>query len=129
MPKTVTTPYDTAEYLRTPEERALFLEIMIEETNGDPVWIMRALNTIARSEGMTNVSRKSGLSRENLYRSLSGNKKPEFGTILKVMAALGLQFHVVARATETTPSVKVPKVAPKRRVSPQKQGTRLKQAA
>jgi probable addiction module antidote protein len=96
-PKTVTTPYDTADYLRTPEERARFLEIMIEETDGDPYWIMKALNTIARAEGMTKVARKSKLSRENLDRALSGDKKPEFGTILKVMAALGLQFHVVAR--------------------------------
>lgn len=100
MSKTITTPYDTADYLTTPAKRALYLEIMIEETDGDPVWIMRALNTIARSEGMTSVAKKSKLSRENLYRALSGNKKPEFGTILKVMSALGLQFHVVAKATK-----------------------------
>jgi hypothetical protein len=28
-------------------------------------------------------------------RTSSGNKSPEFGTILKVMAALGLQMHIV----------------------------------
>jgi probable addiction module antidote protein len=97
MPKTKLTPYDSAEYLTTPKKRALYLEAMMEESNNDPAAILLALNTIARSEGMTKVSRKSGLSRENLYRALSGSKKPEFGTILKVMAALGLQFHVVAR--------------------------------
>jgi len=99
MGKTKTTPYDSADYLRTPEDRALYLEAMIEETGGDPYWIMDALNTIARSEGMTKVARKSGLSRENLYRALSGTTRPEFSTILKVMTALGLQFHVVAKAT------------------------------
>jgi probable addiction module antidote protein len=99
MPKTRLIPHDTAEYLTTPKKRALYLEAMIEESNGDPEAIMLALNTIARSEGMTHVARKSGLSRENLYRALSGTKRPEFGTILKVMSALGLQIHIVAKAT------------------------------
>ena len=97
MGKTITTPYDSADYLTTPKKRAMYLEAMMEESDNDPAAILLALNTIARSEGMTKVSRKSGLSRENLYRALSGSKKPEFTTIVKVMAALGLQFQVVAR--------------------------------
>jgi len=97
MAKTVTKPYDTADYLKTPKERARFLEVMIEETDGDPYWIMNALNTIARSEGMANVAKKSGLSRESLYKTLSGTRKPGFATIMKVMTALGLQIQIVAR--------------------------------
>jgi probable addiction module antidote protein len=95
--KTVTTPYDVAEHLRTPEERAGYLQAIIEEFEGDPKYIMEALGDIARSEGMTHVARASGVSRESLYKSLSGTRNPEFSTILKVMAALGLQFHVTAR--------------------------------
>jgi probable addiction module antidote protein len=129
MGKTITTPWDSADYLLTPEDRAMYLEAMIEETNGDPYWIMKALNTIARSEGMTGVARTSGLSRENLYRSLSGNKKPEFGTILKVMSALGLQFHVVAKpvkvvkvskTTKPSKAVKVSKAAKVNKVAKSK---------
>lgn len=97
VPTLKTFPYDTADYLKTPEERARFLEIMIEETDADPFWIMNALNTIARSEGMANVARKSGLSRESLYKTLSGTRKPGFATILKVMAALGLGIQIVPR--------------------------------
>lgn len=97
MGKLITTPYDTAEHLRTPEERAAYLEAMIDETNGDPYWVMKALNTIARSEGMTHVARESGLSRESLYKALSGTRNPGFATILKVMHALGLRLHVTAR--------------------------------
>jgi probable addiction module antidote protein len=70
---------------------------MIEEFEGDPKYIMEALGDIARSEGMTRVARKTKLSRESLYKSLSGTRRPEFSTIVKVMAALGLQFQVVAR--------------------------------
>jgi probable addiction module antidote protein len=95
--KTITTPYDVAEHLRTPEERAAYLQAMIEEFEGDPKYIMEALGDIARSEGMTRVARKTKLSRESLYKSLSGTRRPEFSTIVKVMAALGLQFQVVAR--------------------------------
>ena len=97
MAKTVTTPYDTAEHLRTPKERALYLQAHIEESGGDPYWIKIALNHIARSEGMTHVSRRAKVSRESLYKSLSGKRDPGFATIVKVMAALGLQFQVVAR--------------------------------
>lgn len=95
MGKLKTTPFDTADYLRTPEERARFLEIMIEETNGDPFWVMDALSVIARSEGMTKVAREAKVSRESLYKSLSGKRDPGFSTIHKVMTALGLQFRVV----------------------------------
>ena len=117
MSKTITTPWDSADYLLTPEDRALYLEIMIEETEGDPVWIMRALNTIARSEGMTSVARKSGLSRENLYRSLSGDKKPEFATILKVMDALGLQLRIVAKTDTIAAANKASKPSRPKRVA------------
>jgi probable addiction module antidote protein len=97
MGKLKTTRYDVADYLKTPEDRAGYLEAVIEECEGDPAYIALALGNIARSKGMTNVARETGLSRESLYKALSGNRSPEFGTILKVMAALGLHFHVVAK--------------------------------
>ena len=97
MGKLKTTPFDVADYLRTPKQRASYLEVVIEETDGDPFYVAKALSTIARSEGMTQVARKSGLSRESLYKALSGTRDPGFSTIHKVMTALGLQFHVVAK--------------------------------
>lgn len=94
MKKTTTTPYDVAKHLRSATERAAYLEAHIEESGGDPYWIAIALNNIARSVGMTEVSRKANVSRESLYKSLSGTGNPEFMTIVKVMAALGLRFRV-----------------------------------
>jgi probable addiction module antidote protein len=99
MAKTKTTPYDVAEHLRTPEERAAYLQATLEECDGDIQEVMQALGDIARSEGMTRVSRKSGLSRESLYKALSGDRNPNFDTIVKVMAALGLQLHIVSKAS------------------------------
>jgi probable addiction module antidote protein len=93
MKKTITTTYDVAEHLRTPKEMAAYLEACIDEANGDAAFIAKALGDIARAKGMTQVAKDSGLSRESLYKSLSGERSPGFDTILKVISALGLSLH------------------------------------
>ncbi len=96
MSKTKTTRYDVSEHLRTPEEMAAYLEASFEEANGDAAFIAKALGDIARAKGMAQVARDSGLSRESLYKALSGERSPGFDTILKVMDALGLKLHAEA---------------------------------
>jgi len=96
MRKTTITRYDVAEHLRTPEEMAAYLEACLEEAEGDAAFIAKALGDIARAKGMTQVARDAGLSRESLYKALSGDRSPDFDTILKVVGALGLQLHAVA---------------------------------
>ena len=93
MRKTVTTRYDIAEHLRTPEEMAAYLEACLGEADGDAAFVAKALGDIARAKGMAQVARDSGLSRESLYKALSGERSPDFDTILKVMGALGLKLH------------------------------------
>ncbi len=93
MPKTVTTKYDVAEHLRTPEEMAAYLEACLEETKDDAAFIAKAIGDIARAKGMSQVARDAGLSRESLYKALSGERSPGFDTILKVLHALGLKLH------------------------------------
>jgi len=95
--KTTTTLYDVAEHLRTPEEMAAYLEACIEEADGDAAFIAKALGDIARAQGMTQVARDSGLSRESLYKALSGERSPSFDTILKVVTALGLKLGASVR--------------------------------
>ncbi len=93
MGKTVTTRYDVAEHLRTPEEMAAYLEACLIEAKGDAAFIAKALGAIARAKGMTQVAREAGLSRESLYKALSGERSPDFETVLKVISALGLSLH------------------------------------
>jgi probable addiction module antidote protein len=92
-----TLPYDVAKTLRTPDEMAAYLEACIEEAEGDATFIAKALGDIARAQGMTEISRQTGLSRESLYKSLSGDRNPSFDTVLKVISALGLKLSASVR--------------------------------
>lgn len=96
MSKTKTSRYDVAEHLRNPEEMAAYLEACLEEAKGDAAFIAKALGDIARAKGMAQVARDAGLSRESLYKALSGERSPGFDTILRVMGALGLELHAGA---------------------------------
>lgn len=96
MPKTKMTRYDVAEHLRTPKEMAAYLEACLEEADGDAAFIAKALGDIARAKGMAQVARDAGVSRESLYKALSGERSPDFETILKVVNALGMRLHAKA---------------------------------
>ncbi|KAB2872204.1 MAG: putative addiction module antidote protein [Ideonella sp.] len=91
MPKAVTSPWDPAEHLTTEADMAAYLEAALEE--GDSALVAAALGDIARAKGMSHVAREAGLGRESLYKALSPGGNPEFATVLKVVAALGLQLH------------------------------------
>lgn len=88
--------WDVVEHLNTEEDMQLYLDACMEE--GDPALIAAALGDIARARGMTQVAHDTGLAREALYRSLSGQGNPEFATILKVIDALGLRLRVSSKA-------------------------------
>ena len=86
--------WDSAEHLKTPEDMALYLEACLEEAGDDSAFIAKALGVIARAQGMTQLSKETGLGRESLYKALSGEGNPSFDTIWKVARALGLRLHV-----------------------------------
>jgi len=94
--KVKSTLWDAAEHLKTNEDMAAYLEAAIED--GDPAVISAAVGDIARAKGMSQIARETGLGRESLYKALSPGGNPEFATILKVVRALGLKFHVEAVA-------------------------------
>lgn len=90
--------FDAAHYLRTPTDIAAYLEATLEESGDDPAVIARALGTVARSGNLSALARKTGMSREGLYKALTADGNPSFATISKVARALGLriEFHAVA---------------------------------
>jgi probable addiction module antidote protein len=92
--KSKTSPYDSADYLDTSAAVNAYMEEALE--TDDPAFIAKALGTIARARGMSRIAKKAGLSRESLYKALSAEGNPEFGTIIRVMQALGLKFSITA---------------------------------
>jgi probable addiction module antidote protein len=73
-------------------EIAAYLQDRMDEAGGDPAVIAAALGEIARAHGMMKLSKETGLTREALYRALSPEGNPNFGTILKVTKALGIKL-------------------------------------
>jgi probable addiction module antidote protein len=94
--KLKTRPYDSAEYLDTSAAIAEYLSEALEDR--DPTFIAKAIGTAARARGMSAIAREAGVSRENLYRALSGETKPEFDTIRRVLDALGVRLEVKPKA-------------------------------
>ena len=90
------TRFDTVDYLKSPEEMAAYLNACFEQDPGDGSLIRAALNDIARAQGMSQLSRDTGLGRESLYKALGSSGNPEFATVIKVMKALGLKLHASA---------------------------------
>ncbi len=96
-----TRPFDMANYLTSEEDVAEYLRQVLED--GDPVELGAALGDIARARGMTQLARDTGLSRESLYKSLSGERAPNSDTLFKVIKALGFQLTLAPTPT-TTPA-------------------------
>lgn len=92
------TAYDPAAALVDEEEIAVFMADAFE--TGDAAYVAKALGAVARAKGMTEISRKTGLSREQLYRSFSEHGNPTLKTTLAVMRALGIEMTIKAQAAE-----------------------------
>ncbi len=90
--------FDAANYLTDMETAAAYLQATIDESGDDPGAIADALGAIARSGNLSELARRTGMSREGLYKALSADGNPSFATIVKVARALGLtiSFHAIA---------------------------------
>lgn len=94
MATTKTIPYDSAEFLDTPEALAAYLGDAL--ASGSAAEFQDALSVVARARGMTEIAKVSGLGRENLYNALRSDAHPRFDTIQRVLHALGVQLDVRA---------------------------------
>jgi probable addiction module antidote protein len=90
MAKFKTTRFDAAEYLDTPERQAEYVSVALE--TGDATFVRDAVGVVARARGMGDIARATGLNRESLYKALGETGNPEFGTMLGVLQALGLEL-------------------------------------
>ena len=82
--------FDMVNCLICEEEIGMYLQLMMED--GDPIELAAALGDIARARGMSQLAKDTGLSRESLYKSLSGERAPSSDTLFKVIHALGFKL-------------------------------------
>ena len=87
-------PCNAAAQLNTPKTRAKYLKACIGKDSDDAALFTQALRNMARTHGMTNLARDTGVSREGLYKALSEQGNPRLSTVLKTMRAMGLRLHV-----------------------------------
>lgn len=92
--------FEPADYLQSDEDCALYLQACMDEAPEDAALFTKAVGDIARARGMMQLARDTGLTREGLYKALGEQGNPSFATVVKVMHALGLQFHVGARQAQ-----------------------------
>ena len=91
MGTTQTRPWDAVDHLRTEEDMIAYLDAALAEN--DPQLMVAALHDIARAQGKAAVA-AAGLGGEGHRDGTPASQSPEFGTVLKVMDALGLRLHV-----------------------------------
>jgi len=61
--------------------------------SGETRLIVGAVANMAKAEGMTAVSRKSGIPRSKLYRMLGEYGDPSLSDLLRLLAAMGVQLR------------------------------------
>jgi probable addiction module antidote protein len=91
-PKESFSRWDPADHLKSEADIAAYLAACMEEAGDDPAFIAAVLGDIARAHGMVQIAKATGLTREGLYKALSADGNPTFGTVLKVLKALGIKL-------------------------------------
>lgn len=84
--------YDTADYVKSERSIAFNMEAVMGEAGDDPVFVARALGTVTRAWNMSRLARDVGMSREGLYKALSGDGNPSVATVTRVVQALGMRL-------------------------------------
>lgn len=86
--------FDIVEFLENEEDIKEYLNAAIEED--DIKYLFKALGNIARARNISLLSKEVGMSREGIYKALSGDGNPSFQTVSKITKALGLKLHFTA---------------------------------
>jgi probable addiction module antidote protein len=87
---------ELTEDLKDPSEAAEYLNAALEDE--DPEVFLTALRDVAEAHGgMTRLSKRTKLNRENLYKMLSKKGNPELHSLGILLEALGLRLAVEAK--------------------------------
>ncbi|THD11716.1 addiction module antidote protein [Metallibacterium scheffleri] len=81
--------FDAARFLRADDLAGFLAEAVAD---GDHRALPLALRTAADVLGMAELARRTGLSRETLYRTLSAKGNPRLDTLGAILGAFGLRL-------------------------------------
>ena len=81
------TPWDSAELLTDDEMIIEYLKAALEEN--DPAYFAKAVGNVARARGMTSIAQET--------QTLSGERDPRIGTVMKVLATLDIQLTIAPK--------------------------------
>lgn len=81
------TRFDMADYLNNEELQSLYLAEVARENDVEA--LLKAIDTVARANGMAKTAREAGITREGLYKALSPKGNPSFSTVCKILGAIG----------------------------------------
>ena len=103
--------FDPAECLKSNAAIAAYFNAAAE--TGDPNLLVAALADIARARNLSQLAKDAGLGRESLYKIFADGSKPQFGSIMKIARALGLEMEFRPAASRSSPAA--PRKAPTRK--------------
>jgi probable addiction module antidote protein len=92
MAKVTVSDWDPAEFIKTKADVIANLSVALED--GDVEYLLKIMGDIVRSEGMSQIARELGVTREGLYKSLAPTGNPSFETVLKLLDILGFRLRV-----------------------------------
>ena len=87
------TEWNILDYLENDKKIASFLEVCLEDN--DYKFFMKALGEAIKAHGINEMAKKLGVNRESLYKSFSGNRRPNFETVFKAIKEIGLKINIV----------------------------------
>jgi len=87
-----TSEWDMAEFIETREDVVAHLTVAFQEK--DMEFLLSVINALARSKGMSQISKELGVTREGLYKSFSKEGNPSFMTVVDVLDNLGYGINI-----------------------------------
>lgn len=91
--------FEVADHLRSPEDVASYLQVALDECEGDSVLFRAALaDALKAHQRMSAAARAAGISRQGAYKALSDEGNPSFDTVLKLLRAAGMTLEIKAAA-------------------------------
>jgi probable addiction module antidote protein len=88
--------FDAAEFLDSEEAIAEYLSAALEDPNPDV--FLAAVADVAKARGMSQLAKDAGLGRESLYKALAPGAQPRYGTIVKLLGAMGVSLQAKPKA-------------------------------